>query len=128
MTISTHGTAEDTETGRLAPIAERVSRLSTAMIHHVNRVRPNPAGLKMGGRQASSAFLVSIMTTSRFHLRAQDRVRVTPHASPVLRATNDRATAPGVTGFGQTGTLDEVFRSHGLDAGSIVSAVLDRVG
>jgi pyruvate dehydrogenase E1 component len=43
--------------------------------------------VKVGGHQASSASVVSIMTALWFeHLRAPDRVSVKPHASPVLHA------------------------------------------
>ena len=63
--------------------------LATAIVHHANRVRPNPSGLKVGGHQASSASMVTIMTELWFrHLRPQDRVSVKPHASPVLHAIN----------------------------------------
>jgi pyruvate dehydrogenase E1 component len=73
----------------LGQIEREVLWLSTAIIHHANRVRPNPAGMKVGGHQASSASMVSIMTSLWFgHLRAQDRVSVKPHASPVLHAIN----------------------------------------
>ncbi|RYF61260.1 MAG: hypothetical protein EOO27_02800, partial [Comamonadaceae bacterium] len=44
-------------------IARRVLWLSTSMIHHANRIRPNPTGLKVGGHQASCASIVSIMTS-----------------------------------------------------------------
>jgi pyruvate dehydrogenase E1 component len=73
----------------LQEIERRVLWLSTAIVHHANRVRPNPSGLKVGGHQASSASMVTIMTSLYFrHLRAQDRVSVKPHASPVLHAIN----------------------------------------
>jgi pyruvate dehydrogenase E1 component len=73
----------------LAAIEQRVLWLSTAIIDHANRVRPNPTGIKVGGHQASSASMVSIMTALWFrHLRAEDRVSVKPHASPVLHAIN----------------------------------------
>ncbi|WP_405911040.1 pyruvate dehydrogenase [Streptomyces sp. NBC_00828] len=73
----------------LYEVRNRVLWLSTAMIHHANRVRPNESGVKVGGHQASSASMVSIMTTLWFrHLRPQDRVSVKPHASPVLHAIN----------------------------------------
>ena len=36
--------------------------LATAIVDHANRVRPNPTGLKVGGHQASSASMVTIMT------------------------------------------------------------------
>jgi pyruvate dehydrogenase E1 component len=73
----------------LRSIERRVLWLSTAMIDHANRVRPNPSGLKVGGHQASSASIVSLMTTLWFEqLRSGDRVSVKPHASPVLHAIN----------------------------------------
>ena len=73
----------------LRSIERRVLWLSTAIIDHANRVRANPSGLKVGGHQASSASMVTIMTALWFrHLRADDRVAVKPHASPVLHAIN----------------------------------------
>lgn len=73
----------------LAVIERHVLWLATAMVHHANRVRPNPSGLKVGGHQASSASMTSIMTALWFaHLRSGDRVAVKPHASPVLHAIN----------------------------------------
>ncbi|WP_084145497.1 transketolase-like TK C-terminal-containing protein [Amycolatopsis jejuensis] len=73
----------------LREVQDRVLWLSTAIIDHANRVRPNPTGLKVGGHQASSASMVSIMTALWFaRLRAEDRVSVKPHASPVLHAIN----------------------------------------
>ncbi|MGW5696863.1 pyruvate dehydrogenase, partial [Streptomyces asiaticus] len=73
----------------LEAVGQRVLWLSTAIIDHANRVRPNPSGLKVGGHQASSASMSSIMTALWFHaLTAEDRVSVKPHASPVLHAIN----------------------------------------
>lgn len=73
----------------LADIERRVLWLSTAMIHHANRLRPNASGLKVGGHQASSASMTTIMTALWFEqLRSGDRVSVKPHASPVLHAIN----------------------------------------
>ncbi|MCO1656204.1 transketolase-like TK C-terminal-containing protein [Pseudonocardia humida] len=73
----------------LRAVEQRVLWLSTAIVHHANRVRPNPGGLKVGGHQASSASMATIMTALWFrHLRAEDRVSVKPHASPVLHAIN----------------------------------------
>ncbi|KOV69867.1 pyruvate dehydrogenase [Streptomyces sp. AS58] len=70
-------------------VEQRLLWLSAAMVDHANRVRPNPSGMKVGGHQASSASMTSIMTALWFHaLRAQDRVSVKPHASPVLHAVN----------------------------------------
>ncbi len=71
----------------LAVIEKRVLWLATSMVHHANKVRPNPSGVKVGGHQASSASMVTIMTELWFEqLRAEDRVSVKPHASPVLHA------------------------------------------
>ncbi|WP_093170585.1 transketolase-like TK C-terminal-containing protein [Sinosporangium album] len=73
----------------LQAVESRVLWLSTAIIDQANRVRPNPDGLKVGGHQASSASMVSIMTALWFHhLGAGDRISVKPHASPVLHAIN----------------------------------------
>ncbi|QHG85527.1 pyruvate dehydrogenase (plasmid) [Rhodococcus rhodochrous] len=73
----------------LEAIRQRVLWLSTSMIHHANRIRPNPTGLKVGGHQASCASMVSIMTSLWFeHLQPGDRVSVKPHASPVLHSIN----------------------------------------
>ncbi len=81
--------AEASRLGALGEIEREVLWLSTAIIHHANRVRSNPGGIKVGGHQASSASMVSIMTSLWFgHLRAEDRVSVKPHASPVLHAIN----------------------------------------
>lgn len=75
--------------GVLGSVEDRVLWLSSAIVHHANRVRPNLSGLKVGGHQASSASMVSIMTSLWFrHLRPEDRVSVKPHASPVLHAIN----------------------------------------
>lgn len=77
------------ELALLEAVEQRVLWLSTAIIDHANRVRSNPSGLKVGGHQASSASMTSIMTALWFHaLTADDRVSVKPHASPVLHAIN----------------------------------------
>src|SRR3954447_1555736 len=73
----------------LREVERRVLWLATAIVHHANRVRPNPSGVKVGGHQASSASMVSLMTALWFaFLEAPDRVSVKPHASPVLHAIN----------------------------------------
>src|SRR4051812_43362146 len=57
--------------------------LSSWTIHHANHIRPNTDGLKVGGHQASSASLATIMSALYFSvLRPEDRVAVKPHASP----------------------------------------------
>jgi pyruvate dehydrogenase E1 component len=73
----------------LDAVQRRVLWLATSIVHHANRVRSTPSGVKVGGHQASSASMVSIMSALYFeHLRAPDRVSVKPHAAPVLHAIN----------------------------------------
>jgi len=73
----------------LEHLQQRVLWLAVSMIHHANKVRSATSEVKVGGHQASSASIVSIMTSLYFHhLNAQDRVSVKPHAAPVLHAIN----------------------------------------
>src|SRR6476646_9871185 len=72
----------------LDSIADRVLWLATRMIHEANTVRANEDGLKVGGHQASSASVVSILTALYMRwLRADDLVSVKPHAAPAYHAT-----------------------------------------
>ena len=85
--MSTTIPARDTDIAVLDAVQRRVLWLATSIVHHANRVRRTPSGVKVGGHQASSASMVSIMTALYFHhLRAPDRVSVKPHAAPVLHA------------------------------------------
>jgi pyruvate dehydrogenase E1 component len=71
----------------LAALERKVLWLASWMIHHANHLRENTDGLKVGGHQASSASLATIMTALYFDvLRPQDRVAVKPHASPIFHA------------------------------------------
>jgi pyruvate dehydrogenase E1 component len=71
----------------LSALERKVLWLSTWMIHNANHLRPNRDGLKVGGHQASSASLATLMTALYFDvLRPQDRVAVKPHASPIFHA------------------------------------------
>jgi len=77
----------ETDLSTLESVQDRVLWLATSIVHHANRVRKPESGVKVGGHQASSASMASIMTALWFeHLRAPDRVSVKPHASPVLHA------------------------------------------
>ena len=82
--------ATDPAAGALAILHElenKVLWLASWTIHHANHERENTDGLKVGGHQASSASLATIMTALYFHvLRPQDRVAVKPHASPIYHA------------------------------------------
>jgi pyruvate dehydrogenase E1 component len=71
----------------LTALERKVLWLSTWMIHNANHLRPNRDGLKVGGHQASSSSVATLMTALYFDvLRPQDRVAVKPHASPVFHA------------------------------------------
>jgi pyruvate dehydrogenase E1 component len=71
----------------LKAIERRMLWLSTQMIHHANNVRPNAEKTKVGGHQASSSSVISIVTALYFNfLRAGDRVSIKPHASPAFHA------------------------------------------
>jgi pyruvate dehydrogenase E1 component len=75
------------ELALLSALEQKVLWLSSWTIHHANHVRESADGLKVGGHQASSASLATIMTALYFHvLRPQDRVAVKPHASPIFHA------------------------------------------
>ncbi|WP_456390057.1 1-deoxy-D-xylulose-5-phosphate synthase N-terminal domain-containing protein [Profundibacter sp.] len=68
-------------------VEQRLLWLSHWMIHNANHIRPKADGIKVGGHQASSASMVSIMTALYFSaLRPEDRVAVKPHASPIFHA------------------------------------------
>ncbi|WP_299889705.1 1-deoxy-D-xylulose-5-phosphate synthase N-terminal domain-containing protein [uncultured Ruegeria sp.] len=72
---------------QLKVVEQRLLWLSHWMIHHANHIRPKVDGIKVGGHQASSASIVSIMTALYFSaLRPEDRVAVKPHASPIFHA------------------------------------------
>ena len=68
-------------------IQKKVLWLGTYMVHHANTVRPNADGLKVGGHQASSSSIVSLLTALYFDaLRPEDLVAVKAHASPAFYA------------------------------------------
>lgn len=84
-TRTKHVSAEDLAI--LRELERKVLWLASWTIHHANHIRDNTDGLKVGGHQASSASLATIMTALYFHaLRPQDRVAVKPHASPIYHA------------------------------------------
>jgi pyruvate dehydrogenase E1 component len=71
----------------LGELERKVLWLASWTIHHANHVRENADGLKVGGHQASSTSLATIMTALYFRiLRPQDRIAVKPHASPNFHA------------------------------------------
>tara|TARA_R110002110_G_scaffold179330_1_gene384763 strand:+ start:5081 stop:7492 length:2412 start_codon:yes stop_codon:yes gene_type:complete len=71
----------------LRALERKVLWLSSWMIHNANHLRPARDGLKVGGHQASSASVATMMTALYLDvLRPEDRVAVKPHASPVFHA------------------------------------------
>ena len=68
-------------------IQKKVLWLGTYMVHHANSLRPNADGVKVGGHQASSSSIVSLLTALYFDaLRPDDLVAVKAHASPAFYA------------------------------------------
>ena len=94
---------EDPRLPLLSELERKILWLSTWTIHHANHVRTSGDGLKVGGHQASSASLSTIMTALYLAvLRPQDRVAVKPHASPVFHAIQylfGRQTREKLEGF-----------------------------
>ena len=71
----------------LSALERKVLWLASWTIHNANHLRESSDGLKVGGHQASSASLATIMTALYFDvLRPADRVAVKPHASPIFHA------------------------------------------
>ena len=104
MTVSS---AEQVDQDVLAAIQQRVLWLATRIVDAANHDRDTGDGVKVGGHQASSASLVSVMTALYFaYLDAPDKVSVKPHASPVYHAIQyllghlDRDYLPSLRAFG----------------------------
>src|SRR5690349_11802165 len=87
MARSQKHTSDSSELEILRELERKVLWLASWTIHNANHLRANVDGLKVGGHQASSASVATIMTALYFAvLRPQDRVAVKPHASPVYHA------------------------------------------
>jgi pyruvate dehydrogenase E1 component len=91
----------------LDTIQQRVLWLATRIVDAANHDRDTGDGVKVGGHQASSASLVTIMTALYFaYLDAPDKVSVKPHASPAFHAVQyllgnlDRRYLPMLRAFG----------------------------
>ncbi|MBS0565351.1 MAG: transketolase [Proteobacteria bacterium] len=92
----------------LKDIERQVLWTACWMIHNANNLRPKDEGdVKVGGHQASSASMVSLLTSLYFDiLRPEDRVAVKPHAAPVFHAIQYLAG-------NQTRAKLENFRGYG---------------
>src|ERR1700759_2230110 len=87
MKDSPRGTISSDDLAILGELEGKVLWLASWTIHNANHLRENVDGLKVGGHQASSASLATIMTALYLRaLRPQDRVAVKPHASPDYHA------------------------------------------
>src|SRR5881396_1879040 len=94
------------ESAILERIQRKVLWLATWMVHTAN-ARPNTDGTKVGGHQASSASVVSLLTALYFKaLRPGDLVAVKAHAAPAfyaiqyLRGRLPRASLAELRSFG----------------------------
>ena len=94
----------------LEQVQRRILWLAVRMVDYANHERPtNAAAVKVGGHQASSASMVSIMTSLWFgHLSGNDKVAVKPHASPVYHAIKYL-----------TGELDEHYLTRLREVGGL---------
>lgn len=116
------------DTPFLKQLEQRLLWLACWTIHNANHLRAKEDGdVKVGGHQASSASMVSILTALYGHaLRPQDRVAVKPHAGPVFHAlhylvgTQTRAKLEAFRGYGgaqsypsRTKDIDDVDFSTG---------------
>ena len=107
--FESNATHRDLET--LERIQDRVLWLSTRIVDYANNDRPNVDGLKVGGHQASSASLVSVLTALYFnYLDSEDRISIKPHASPVFHAIQYLL-----------GNLDESYLKKLREAGGLQS-------
>jgi len=85
--ISNSKKISDKDLSILKDLEKKVSWLSAWMIHNANNIRESQDGLKVGGHQASSASIISIMVALYFKvLQSEDRVAVKPHAAPVFHS------------------------------------------
>ena len=79
----------------------------------------------VGGRRA---WILDQVFPARPGRAAGHRARRPPaHAGVPRRDQPVRVTAPRRHRFGQSGTLEEVYRYHGIDTDSIVAAALDLI-
>ena len=123
------GAVPDSSSPRSTAIERRVLWLAVRIVDYANRERPKGDALKVGGHQASSASMVTLMTALYLaDLGAEDRVSVKPHASPVLHAIEyllGRLDRSYLTRLRDFGGLQSYPVAH---EGSVPGRLLDRVG
>ncbi len=109
MTVSTGTPPTAPSLATLEEIERRVLWLSIRMIDHANR--RGETEIKVGGHQASSASMVSIMTALWFgHIGGDDKVAIKPHASPLYHSIKYL-----------TGELDRSYLTRLRDFGGLQS-------
>jgi pyruvate dehydrogenase E1 component len=87
MAMETTQAREARHLACLRELERKVLWLACWTIHNANHIRPKRDGLKVGGHQASSASVATILSALYFDvLGPADRVAVKPHASPVYHA------------------------------------------
>ncbi len=71
----------------LEQVERRTLWLSTYMIHYANKVRLNPDQIKVGGHQASTSSVVSLLTALMCRVMTpRDRLALKPHSAPAYHA------------------------------------------
>ncbi|TCU30954.1 pyruvate dehydrogenase E1 component [Rhizobium azibense] len=130
-----------TDIAILKSVEKQVLWLACWMIHNANHLR-DKGEVKVGGHQASSASMASILTALYYHvLRPEDRVAVKPHASPVFHAiqylmgNQTRDKLENFRGFGgaqsypsRTKDIDDVdFSTGSVGLGVAVTAFVSIV-
>ena len=76
-TSGSHLTERRETIAMLRELERKVLWLASYMIHHANHEVDRGDGIKVGGHQASSASMATIMTALFFHvMRPEDRVAV----------------------------------------------------
>ena len=86
-TVSLTTDALDERDQALIEIQNRVLWLAMQIVDYANNVRPNLDGVKVGGHQASSSSVVTVLTSLFFDfMKPGDRLSVKPHASPAFHA------------------------------------------
>src|SRR6266581_2397231 len=115
--------AGDSPVQVLTELEKKVLWLSTWTIHHANHLRAHDDGLKVGGHQASSASLATIMTALYFAaLRPEDRVAAqTIFASMV----QDYVHAHGWAKDRRDGRMIALLGDAEMDEGNIFEALLE---
>ncbi|MFL2784133.1 MAG: pyruvate dehydrogenase [Dehalococcoidia bacterium] len=85
--LSSESTSESEINRLLSSIENTVLWNAMQLVHHANNVRHNPDATKVGGHQASSASISTIMTSLYFDfLEKGDKVSIKPHGSPIYHA------------------------------------------